>query len=40
MTPFMDELIGYLKDNLRVYVKPTGSIDYLALANDYKIFSA
>jgi len=40
ITPFMDELIGYLKENLRIYTKQNGRIDFLALANDYKIFSA
>ena len=39
ITLFIDELVGYLKENLRVYTREDGRIDYLSLANDIKIFS-
>ena len=39
ITPFLDELKGYLKQKLQVYTKPDGRIDYLSLSNDNRIFN-
>ena len=40
ISEFMDEMIAYLKKNLRIYPKEDGTIDYLSLANDASIFTA
>ena len=36
----MDEIIAYVKKNLRIYTKPDGTIDYLSLNNDPSVFTA
>ena len=35
----MDELVGYVRQNLKIYTKPDGRIDYLSLNNDTSIYS-
>ena len=39
ITQFMDELVGYVRQNLKIYTKPDGRIDYLSLNNDTSIYS-
>ena len=39
ITLFMDELVGYIKENLKIYNRADGKIDYLSLANDTTIFN-
>ena len=36
----VQEVIAYVKKNLRIYTKPDGSIDYLSLNNDPSMFTA
>ena len=36
----MDELVAYLKENLNVYTKDGGRIEFLSLAHDISIFNA
>jgi len=35
----MDELVGYVRQNLKIYTKQDGRIDYLSLNNDTSIYS-
>lgn len=35
----MDELQQYVKQNLKIYYRPDGRIDYLSLNNDTSIYS-
>ena len=39
ITLFMDELMGYIKENLKIYTQPDGRIDYLSLSNDTTIYN-
>ena len=39
ITLFMDELVNYIKENLKIYNRADGKIDYLSLANDTTIFN-
>lgn len=35
----MDEMISYIKENLKIYTRPDGKIDYLSLSNDTTIYN-
>lgn len=40
ISEFMDEIIHYVKNNLNIYTKQDGTIDYLSLNNDPSVFTA
>jgi len=35
----MEDLIKYLRANLKIQLKDSGKIDYLSLVHDYKVFN-
>ena len=39
ITLFMDEMVNYIKENLKIYTRPDGRIDYLSLSNDTSLFN-
>ena len=39
MTLFIDDLIPYLRQNLKIELKSDGTIDYLSLAHSYTLFN-
>ena len=39
VTLFIEELVKYLKENLKIELKSNGSIDYISLAHSYTLFN-